>query len=150
MQIYDRVERIAAGGFLIGLLILGGCGQKSPGGPPMGRTPEVAVVTIQPKRLVMTTELAGRTSANLVAEVRPQVGGIIQKRIFTEGSDVKAGQVLYQIDPAPFQAVLDNAKAALGRSEANLPAIRLKADRLRELLPIKRSASRTMMMPRPL
>ena len=66
--------------------------------------------------------------------MRPQVGGIIQKRLFTEGSDVKVDQVLYQIDPATYQAALDNAKAALMRSEANLPAIRLKADRLRELL----------------
>jgi membrane fusion protein (multidrug efflux system) len=85
----------------------------------------------------MTTELAGRTSPNLIAEVRPQVGGIIQKRLFTEGSDVKAGQMLYQIDPAPYQAALDNARAALSRSEANLPAIRVKTDRLRELLPEK-------------
>ena len=138
MHIYDRAKLIAAGGFLAGLLILGGCGQKTvTGGPPAGRTPEVAVVTMQPKRLVITTELAGRTSPNLVAEVRPQVGGIIQKRLFVEGSDVKAGQMLYQIDPAPYQAALDNAKAALSRSEANLPAIRLKTDRLRELLPDK-------------
>jgi membrane fusion protein (multidrug efflux system) len=62
------------------------------------------------------------------------VGGIIQKRLFTEGSDVQAGQVLYQIDPATYQAALDNARAGLARSEANLSAIRLKADRLRELL----------------
>jgi membrane fusion protein, multidrug efflux system len=138
MHIYNRAKLIAAGGFLAGLLILGGCGQKTvTGGPPIGRTPEVAVVTMQPKPLVITTELAGRTSPNLVAEVRPQVGGIIQKRLFVEGSDVKAGQVLYQIDPAPYQAVLDNAKAALSRSEANLPAIRLKTDRLLELLPDK-------------
>ncbi len=82
----------------------------------------------------MTTELTGRTSASLVAEVRPQVGGIIQKRLFTEGTDVKAGQVLYRIDPATYQAALDNANAALGRSEANLPALRLRAERLRELL----------------
>ncbi|MFH1079228.1 MAG: efflux RND transporter periplasmic adaptor subunit [Pseudomonadota bacterium] len=135
MQIYDRAKRIAAGGVLTAILILGGCGQQTTkGGPPPGGTPEVAVVTIQSKRLVITTELAGRTSANLVAELRPQVSGIIQKRLFEEGSTVKAGQVLYQIDPAPYQAALDNAKAALGRAEANLPAIRLKADRLRELL----------------
>jgi membrane fusion protein, multidrug efflux system len=138
MHICDRAKLVAAGGVLSGLLILGGCGQKTiTGGPPKGGTPEVAVVTMQPKRLVMTTELSGRTSPNLIAEVRPQVGGIIQKRLFTEGSDVKAGQVLYQIDPAPYQATLDNAKAALSRSEANLPAIRLKTDRLRELLPDK-------------
>jgi len=97
-------------------------------------TPEVAVVTVQPEKATLTTELPGRTSAYLVAEVRPQVSGIIQKRLFTEGSEVKAGQVLYQIDPAPFQATLDNAKAALGRAEANLPAIRLRAERIRELL----------------
>jgi membrane fusion protein, multidrug efflux system len=110
-----------------------GCGkQEKAGGPPP--LPEVAVVTVQPKPLVMTTELTGRTSANLVAEVRPQVGGIIQKRLFAEGADVDAGQVLYQIDPATYQAALDNAAAALGRSEANLPAIRIRADRLRELL----------------
>ena len=78
MHVYNKAKLVAAGGLLTGLLILGGCGQKSvPGGPPAGRTPEVAVVTMQPKRLVITTELAGRTSPNLVAEVRPQVGGII-------------------------------------------------------------------------
>ena len=115
------------------ILILYGCGQSNKG-EPHGRTPEVAVVTIQQKPMVITTELTGRTSANLVAEVRPQVGGIIQKRLFTEGSDVKAGQLLYQIDPATYQAALDNTKAGLSRSEANLSSIRLKADRLRELL----------------
>jgi len=112
--------------------ILSGCGKKTTG--PQNIAPEVSVVTIQSKPVVITTELAGRTSANLVAEVRPQVGGIIQKRLFTEGADVKAGQALFQIDPALYQAALDNAKAALSRSEANLSAIRLKADRLRELL----------------
>jgi membrane fusion protein (multidrug efflux system) len=135
MHIYDRAIRIAAGGVLTAILILGGCGQQTPkGGSPPGGPAEVAVVTIQPKRLVITTELAGRTSANMVAELRPQVSGVIQKRLFEEGSDVKVGQALYQIDPAPYQAALDNAKAALGRAEANLPAVRLKADRLRELL----------------
>jgi membrane fusion protein (multidrug efflux system) len=123
---------MAAAGVLAVGLILGGCGQKTTGTQSIA--PEVAVVTIQPKQVVITTELSGRTSPNLVAEVRPQVGGIIQKRLFTEGSDVKAGQLLYQIDPATYQAALDNARAGLSRSEANLTAIRLKADRLRELL----------------
>ena len=103
-------------------LILGGCGQQQ-AGPPQGPPPEVAVVTIQPRSVVITTELAGRTVANLVSDVRPQVSGIVLKRLFTEGSDVKAGQVLYQIDPAPYKAALDNAVAALGRSEANLSSI---------------------------
>jgi membrane fusion protein (multidrug efflux system) len=123
---------LVAASILILSFILGGCGKQKTGGPPP--MPEVAVVTIQAKQVVITTELAGRTSANLVAEVRPQVSGIIQKRLFTEGSDVRAGQALFQIDPALYQAALNNAKAALGRSEANLPAIRLKTDRLRELL----------------
>jgi len=135
MQIYDRFQRITAAGILSGLMILGGCGQQTPSGVAShDMTPEVAVVTIQPRPMAITTELAGRTSANLIAEVRPQVSGIIQKRLFREGSNVKAGQVLFQIDAAPFQAALDNARAALGRSEANLSAIRLKAERIRELL----------------
>ncbi len=114
--------------------LMNACERKHPAPPPV---PEVATVAVQPQRIVLTTELPGRTSAYLVSEIRPQVNGIIQKRFFTEGSDVKAGQVLYQIDPAPFQAALDNAKAALGRSEANLPAVRLKAERYKEALPDK-------------
>ena len=112
-------------------LILTGCGEKTKRAFP---PPEVAVVTIQSKQVVMTTELSGRTSANLIAEVRPQVSGIIKKRLFTEGSDVKAGQVLFQIDPALSQAALSNAEAGLARSEAQLVTIQLKADRLQELL----------------
>jgi membrane fusion protein (multidrug efflux system) len=133
MKNNNSARLMAAWGVLTGILILGSCGQSNTGGP-QGGPPEVAVMTMQPKPVVITTELTGRTSANLVAEVRPQVGGIIQKRLFTEGSDVKAGQVLYQIDPATYQAAMDNARAGLSRSEANLSAIQLKADRLRELL----------------
>jgi membrane fusion protein (multidrug efflux system) len=76
-------------------------------------TPEVATVTVAAKQIVLTTELPGRTAPYLIAEIRPQVSGLIQKRLFTEGSDVKAGQVLYEIDPAPFKAALDNAAANL-------------------------------------
>ncbi|RLA87934.1 MAG: efflux transporter periplasmic adaptor subunit [Deltaproteobacteria bacterium] len=108
-----------------------GCDRRP---PPPSPVPEVATVTVQPQKVVLTTVLPGRTSAFRIAEIRPQVSGLIQKRLFTEGSMVKAGQVLYQIDPAPFQAALDNAKAALGKAEANLPAIRLRAERYRELL----------------
>ncbi len=83
---------------------------------------------------MLTIELPGRTSAYRIADIRPQVNGLIQKRLFTEGTDVQAGQELYQIDPAPFQAALDNAKAALGRAEANLPALQSRADRYKEAL----------------
>lgn len=109
-----------------------GCERRQQSAPPP--VPEVATVTVQPQKVVLTTVLPGRTSAFRIAEIRPQVSGLIQKRLFTEGSMVKAGQVLYQIDPAPFQAALDNAEAALGKAEANLPAIRLRAERYRELL----------------
>jgi membrane fusion protein, multidrug efflux system len=135
MQITTKSTLMVAMSLILVSLFLKGCGRQEPASrsAPAG-PPEVAVVTIQPKPMVITTELAGRTSANLVAEVRPQVGGIIQQRLFTEGSEVKAGQVLFRIDAAPYQAVFDNAKAALNRSEANLSAIRLKAERLKELL----------------
>jgi membrane fusion protein (multidrug efflux system) len=91
---------------------------------------------VKPQRIALTTELSGRTSAFLIAEVRPQIGGIIQKRLFTEGSDVKAGEVLYQIDPATYQAAYNSAKAALARAEANLNPARLKAERYQELVKI--------------
>jgi membrane fusion protein (multidrug efflux system) len=120
---------------LASLLLMGGCegghGQQGRAAP----VPEVAIVTVQPQKVELTTELPGRTSAYLVAEIRPQVNGIIQKRLFREGSDVKAGQLLYQIDPAPFQVAHDSAKASLGKAEANLPSIRLRAERYRELIP---------------
>jgi membrane fusion protein (multidrug efflux system) len=87
----------------------------------------VATVVVQPQKVVLTTELPGRTCSYLVAEIRPQVSGLIQKRLFTEGSDVKAGQTLYQIDPAPFQAALDSATA-------NLVASRKATDRARAAL----------------
>jgi membrane fusion protein (multidrug efflux system) len=94
----------------------------------------VAVVTVQPEAVALTTELPGRTVAYRVAEIRPQVNGLILKRMFTEGSSVKAGQVLYQIDPAPFHAALDNAKAALNKAEAKLLSVRSRAERYRKLV----------------
>ena len=96
--------------------------------------PEVATVTVTRQSVSLTTELPGRTTPFRIAEIRPQVNGLILKRLFSEGSDVKAGQELYQIDPAPFQATLDNAKAALGRAEANLPPIRLRVNRYQQAL----------------
>jgi len=138
MQIRDSVRLMTILAVLAGLILTAGCGQKSDNGKAsQGGPPEVAVVTVQPERVVITTELSGRTSAYLVAEVRPQVGGIIQKRLFTEGGDVKAGAVLYQIDPATYNAALASARAALARAEANLTPLRLRAERYRELVAIK-------------
>jgi membrane fusion protein (multidrug efflux system) len=98
--------------------------------------PEVAVVTVESRPVTLVTELPGRTAPYGIAEVRPQVNGLILKRLFTEGTDVKAGTVLYQIDPAPYQAALDAAKASLARSEANLVAARLRAERYKGLVAI--------------
>jgi membrane fusion protein, multidrug efflux system len=123
-------------GLLTLLAILTAC-EKSPGrsGPPPGPS-EVAVVVVQPQRVSIITELPGRTSPCLVAEVRPQVSGIIQKRLFTEGSDVKAGEVLYQIDPATYETVYASARAALARAAANVMSIRSRVERYKELVTI--------------
>jgi membrane fusion protein (multidrug efflux system) len=97
----------------------------------------VAVVTVKPGKIVLTTELPGKTSPYFVAEVRPQVNGLIRERAFEEGSNVKAGDLLYQIDPAQYQAAYDQAKAALAMAEANVPAARLRAERLKGLVEIR-------------
>jgi membrane fusion protein (multidrug efflux system) len=138
MQTRYRVRVIAVAGCLLGGLMLNGCGKKTNAGAPApSGPPEVGVVVVKPERVTLTTELSGRTSPQLIAEVRPQVSGIIQKRLFTEGADVKAGQVLYQIDPATYQAAYASARAAQAKSEANLLPARLKAERYKELVGIQ-------------
>ncbi len=126
---------LAALGVSLAGLMLTGC--KKAGGPPQRPAPEVAVVTVQAEHVSLSAELAGRVSAFLVAEVRPQVSGIIQKRMFDEGADVKAGDLLYQIDPAFYEAAYASAKASLARVEANLPSVRSRAERYKELVNIK-------------
>ncbi|HQI82016.1 MAG TPA: efflux RND transporter periplasmic adaptor subunit [Deltaproteobacteria bacterium] len=95
---------------------------------------EVGTITVKDQEVMLTTELPGRTAAYRIAEVRPQVSGIILKRQFDEGAEVMAGSTLYLIDPSPFQAAYDGAMASLARSQANLQAIRVRAQRYRELL----------------
>ena len=131
-------------GLCMTLLVLGltavsasvnsGC-KRQAAAPPRGPV-EVGVVTLRPEKVTLTTELPGRTSPYLVAEVRPQVNGIVQQRRFEEGADVKAGEVLYQIDPAQYQAALDQAVAALAVAEANVPALRSQAERLKEAVAV--------------
>lgn len=121
----------------IGVWTLAGCGNSTAKAPSRDASQEVTVVEVKPQRIAINTDLPGRTSAFLIAEVRPQVGGIIQNRFFTEGSDVKAGDVLYQIDPATYQAAYDSANAALARAEANITSIRFRAERYKELVEIK-------------
>lgn len=101
---------------VLGLVLLSGCGHKSP--PSAPPPPKVTVVTVQAQAVPITTELPGRVTGYRTAEVRPQVNGIVLKRLFVEGSDVKAGQQLYQIDPAPYQASYDSALAAAASARA--------------------------------
>jgi membrane fusion protein, multidrug efflux system len=138
MQIKHMYKVIGIVGFIAGSLMMTGCGKKAATAamPPSG-PPEVGVLTIQPQRVALTSELSGRTAPQTIAEVRPQVNGIVQKRVFAEGSDVKAGQLLYLIDPATYQAAFDSARAAQARAEANLGAVRLKEERYRDLVKIK-------------
>ncbi|MHB8941358.1 MAG: efflux RND transporter periplasmic adaptor subunit [Desulfobacteria bacterium] len=122
---------------LASLLLVGGCQGGKERQTAQAPVPEVATLTVSKGPVALTTVLPGRVSAYRIAEIRPQVTGLIRERLFTEGSRVRSGQVLYRIDPAPFQAALENAKAALGKAEANLQAIRSKAERFKELLPDK-------------
>lgn len=115
------------------ILSLTGCDDSSGKTAQAQEAPEVQVLTLNTQSLAVSTELPGRTSAFRVAEVRPQVSGIILKRAFTEGSDVVAGQTLYQIDPAPFRASFNNAKAAVSQAEANARIAQVTLNRYRSL-----------------
>lgn len=140
MQKNERIRLITAVLFFAVIFTAPGCGKsQDAGGPPQGKgaPPEVVVVDIKSEKVAITTELSGRTSAFLIAEVRPQVGGIIQKRLFTEGAEVKEGDILYQIDPALFKAAHESAKAAVAKAEATVPPSKYKAERYKELVSAK-------------
>ncbi|MFM0207474.1 efflux RND transporter periplasmic adaptor subunit [Paraburkholderia sediminicola] len=113
-------------------VLLAACGPKQ-SAPPQ-QTPEVGVVTVQPTAVPVVTELPGRTSAFLVAQVRARVDGIVLRREFTEGDQVKAGQRLYKIDPAPYIAALNSAKATLAKAQANLATTTAQANRYKVLV----------------
>src|SRR5712675_3371568 len=95
--------------------------------------PEVGVIIVQPQRTSISTLLPGRTVAYRIAQVRPQVSGIIKLRVYTEGAVVAAGQALYQLDPAPYQAALDSARAALAKADGNALTTRQKYERYQQL-----------------
>ncbi|MCP1463466.1 efflux RND transporter periplasmic adaptor subunit [Pseudomonas sp. S3E17] len=123
------------------LVLLGGCSAGDPA--PAVATPKVSVITVQPKRQVMTTELAGRTQAFMVAEIRPQVGGIVQQRLFVEGAEVKVGQALYQLDAAPYKAALAEAQASLAKARATLKSAQTTAARNARLVKIDAISQQT-------
>lgn len=113
-------------------LTLSACGSDAPPPAAMGK-PEVAVVTLQPESVTLTRELPGRVNPFLVAEVRPQVGGLVRERTFEEGGRVEAGQALYQLDDASLRADVESARATLRRAQATMQAAKLRAARAAEL-----------------
>ncbi|GAB3627415.1 efflux RND transporter periplasmic adaptor BpeA [Pandoraea terrae] len=117
-------------------MTLAACGKK-PQGAPQGMVPEVGVVTLQTQNVALTTDLPGRTSPYRVADVRARVNGIVLKRDFTEGGDVKSGQRLYKIDPATYQAAFESAKATLAKAEASAASTRLLAQRYKQLVAVE-------------
>ena len=141
----DRTRRTAAGVLTLSLVVLmAACGQKDEnapaaagpgkgagGGPPPA---EVGVITAQPKSVGLVTELPGRLEASRVAQVRARAAGILQKRLFVEGSDVKAGQQLFKIDPTSLQSVVAGAQASLARAQASVTQAAAQAERYKPLL----------------
>jgi len=132
-----------AGALLVGvwllLVLAAGCSQSPAGASPsatkaQAAIPKVGVITLVPREVQRTTELPGRISAVLTSDVRPQVSGVILKRLFTEGAEVTKGQQLYQIDPASYQAASDNAVAAQDKAKAALATAQAKANRYKKLV----------------
>lgn len=121
---------------LLALIALSACSDKAAQQPAARGPVQVGVVTLQPQRQTVTTELPGRTTAYLSAEIRPQVGGIVQKRLFTEGASVKAGQVLYQLDDAGFAVALASAEAAQAKARSAVTTAETNARRNAELVKI--------------
>ncbi|WP_089176144.1 efflux RND transporter periplasmic adaptor subunit [Bosea sp. AS-1] len=126
-------SRLALPGLLLCATALAGCNGEKSAAPPVQPQAQVSIVVLHPQPVAITAELPGRVSANLVAEVRPQVNGIIKSRLYQEGGDVKAGEVLYEIDPAPYQATLDSAIAAQRKAEAAVTNAQVRASRYQEL-----------------
>lgn len=131
------MSKLILGGSLAiaALLLLAACGSEE-GAAGAGATPpvDVGVIVVRTEPVTLTAELSGRTSAFLVSEVRPQVGGVIKARLFKEGALVRAGEPLYQIDPAIYRASLDSARAGLAQADAVNAAAKLKAQRYKELV----------------
>lgn len=119
----------------LSLFALAACGKGKQDGPPKAPPPEVGVITVQPQSSPLTRDLVGRLSAFRSADVRARVPGVVLKRDYEEGSDVKQGQLLFQIDPAPLKAALNAAKASLAQAEATHTNNKVTAQRVRELAP---------------
>jgi membrane fusion protein (multidrug efflux system) len=122
--------------FVAVIVMCGVCGghDDAPTGAPPTQSPEVGTVEIRPRSVQLTTELPARVSPERAAEVRARVTGIVEKRLYTEGADVRAGQPLFQIEAAPYQAALQQARAELASAEASAESVRLLAERDAKLI----------------
>ncbi len=129
-----RLQYVAMTSFVT---LLAACGAQSDDAPPPAPVPEVGVVDILPEDAVLSGDLPGRIAAYRTAEVRPQVSGIVLRRLFEEGSNVRAGQTLYEIDPASYRAAHEQADAALANARASLLSLRGKAERSAQLLRVE-------------
>ena len=131
------VRTVLLSSVIAATLALAACG-KGDGAAPGGAPPptEVTVVTLKTENITLTRELSGRAAPSLIAEVRPQVSGIVKRRLFTEGGSVRAGEPLYQIDDTAFLADRNSAQAQLARAQASLTTARLNASRSAELVRI--------------
>ncbi len=118
-------------------LVLAACDDGNQQQQQAGGPPEAGFITVEPQAFTLTTELPGRTTPYQVAEIRPQVNGIIEERLFEEGQEVNAGDALYRIDDSLYQAQVESAKADLARAQATLKSVRLRAQRFERLLEMK-------------
>ena len=114
--------------------VLGGCSRNKTAAAAGPAALEVTVFAVKTEAVTLSQELPGRISASRVAEVRARINGIVQKRLFTEGTDVKEGEVLFEIDPAPYEAALDSARASLARAEAGQASAQIQAERFKGLV----------------
>lgn len=128
----DQLRRHGGACALVAVMLMAGCERSEPAAVPPA--PQVSVLTLAPSRLELTDDLPGRVAALRVAEIRPQVSGIVLHRSFEQGSEVRAGQPLFQIDPAPFKAEVDSAAAALQRATVGLERARVQVARLQPLV----------------
>src|ERR1700722_1809709 len=135
MPVHQTVRGLCIGVSAAAVLLMAACGSQG-GRPPGGMTRRVAVVTLKPQAVTLTRELPGRVSAFLVAEVRPQVSGIVKRRLFTEGGSVTAGEPLYEIDDAIYRPQLNSARATLQKAQATLEAAKTTARRAAEMVKI--------------
>jgi membrane fusion protein, multidrug efflux system len=130
----SKLMRAGVSGVAV-VVLLSACSKSNQAAPGAGAPiAQVGVLTVKAQPVILKRELPGRATAYAIAEVRPQVGGILKRRVFREGADVKAGEVLYEIDPSLYQAAASNARAALAKADANLVSIKLKAQRYAELV----------------